>query len=90
MSFALGPGHSPSERLCPVEFQLTYPGTRISTMEEVFDFVQCADPTHKIHWNIESKINAANPNQTREVDDFVQKQHAIFVASPYMGQITVS
>ena len=28
--------------------QLTYPGTRISTLEEVFEFVECADPEHLI------------------------------------------
>ena len=58
-------------------------------MEEVFDFVECADPTHKIQWNIESKINAQHPNQTLGVADFVYKQHAIFAASPYKPLITV-
>ena len=69
--------------------QLTYPGTRISTMQEVFDFVSCADPEHRILWNIESKINAAHPNQTLGVQDFVQKQNEVFVNSPYHSSITV-
>ncbi|EIN13659.1 PLC-like phosphodiesterase [Punctularia strigosozonata HHB-11173 SS5] len=68
--------------------QVTYPGARISTMQEVFGFVECADPTHQIQWNIESKINAAQPNCTRSVDDFVTRQHAIFAGSPYRHSIT--
>ena len=73
-----------------IAFQLVYPGTRISTLQEVFDFVECADPSHSILWNIESKINAEFPNQTWGVDDFVLKQHALFDASPYKSSITVS
>lgn len=69
--------------------QLTYPGTRISTLQEVFDFVECADPSHQVQWNIESKINAMYPNQTKSVDEFVTKQHALFSASPYKSSITV-
>ena len=69
---------------------MTYPGTRISTLEEVFAFAECADPSHEILWNIESKINAQFPNQTRVVDDFVKEQHAIFSASAYRKSITVS
>jgi hypothetical protein len=69
--------------------QLIYPGTRISTLQEVFDFVECADTSHQILWNIESKINAMYPNQTLSVEDFVQKQHAVFDASPYKSSITV-
>lgn len=84
----------PSPLLIPEVFflaalQLTYPGTKISTMQEVFDFVSCSDPDHQILWNIESKINAAHPNQTRSVEDFVTKQHAVFAASPYYNAITV-
>jgi hypothetical protein len=63
--------------------QLIYPGTKISTLEEVFEFADCADPWHQIRWNIESKINPVNPNTTLGVDDFVTKQHAVFVASSY-------
>ena len=69
--------------------QLVYPGTRISTLQEVFDFAECADPTHQIQWNIESKINAMFPNQTLGVEDFVQKQYELFSASPYKSSITV-
>ena len=69
--------------------QLTYPNTSISTLQEVFDFVECADPAHQILWNIESKIDARFPNLTLGVDDFVQKQHAIFSNSPYKNAITV-
>ncbi|TFK76789.1 PLC-like phosphodiesterase [Pluteus cervinus] len=77
-----------SERLPTFPIQLTYPGTRISTLQEVFDFVSCADPHHQIQWNIESKIDAQCPNLTRTVDDFVNKQHAVFKKSPYLGKIT--
>lgn len=70
--------------------QLTYPGTKISTLQEVFDFASCADPKHEIQMNIESKIDPAFPNNTRGVADFVTRQHALFVASPYRKRITVS
>jgi len=63
--------------------QLTYPGTRLSTLPEFFDFVACTDPQRKMHFNIESKIDPQFPNQTLGVQDFVQKQHADFVSSRY-------
>ncbi|OCH88607.1 PLC-like phosphodiesterase [Obba rivulosa] len=68
--------------------QLVYPGARISTLQEVFDFAECADPQHQILWNIESKINAQYPDRTVGVDIFVRKQHEIFAASPYKRSIT--
>ncbi|KAF7367231.1 PLC-like phosphodiesterase [Mycena sanguinolenta] len=77
-----------SQRQRDFPLQLTYPGTRISTLQEVFDFVECADPDHLVSWNIESKIDAAFPDRTVGVDVFVQKQHAIFAASPYKDSIT--
>ncbi|KAJ7225883.1 PLC-like phosphodiesterase [Mycena pura] len=77
-----------SQRQHNFPLQLTYPGTRISTLQEVFDFVECADPGHSMRWNIESKINALHPNQTASVDTFVKSQHAIFHASPYRHAIT--
>jgi hypothetical protein len=52
--------------------------------------VSCADLSHQILWNIESKINPQYPNRTTGVDDFVQKQHEIFISSPYYQSITVS
>jgi hypothetical protein len=70
--------------------QLSYPGTKLSTLAEVFAFSDCADPQHKIQFNIESKINAAMPQNTSGVNDFVTKQHAAFLASPYdLKSITV-
>ncbi|KAH7924020.1 PLC-like phosphodiesterase [Leucogyrophana mollusca] len=77
-----------SKRQGNYPMQLTYPGARISTLQEVFDFVECADPSHQTLWNIESKIDARHPNRTKGVHDFVRKQHEIFVASPYYGSIT--
>ncbi|KAL0072223.1 hypothetical protein AAF712_001148 [Marasmius tenuissimus] len=67
---------------------MTYLGTRISTLEEVFDFVECADREHQIRWNIESKIDPVFPNRTKSVQEFVEKQHEVFVRSPYRYQIT--
>ena len=70
--------------------QLTYPGTKISTLREVFNFAECADPHHQISWNIESKINPIFPSKTRGVADFVNAQHKEFVESSYsLSQITV-
>ncbi|OJA18797.1 hypothetical protein AZE42_00855 [Rhizopogon vesiculosus] len=78
-----------SKRQTDFPHQLVYPGARVSTLREVFDFVACADPSHQILWNIESKINPQYPNRTAGVDDFVQKQHEIFLSSPYYRSITV-
>ncbi|KAJ7293197.1 PLC-like phosphodiesterase [Mycena rebaudengoi] len=77
-----------SKRQNDFPFQLTYPSTRISTLQEVFDFVECADPEHLMQWNVESKIDAEYPTRTANVSDFVRKQHAIFAASPYRHSIT--
>ncbi|KAI0757351.1 PLC-like phosphodiesterase [Daedaleopsis nitida] len=77
-----------SKRQYGYPMQLTYPGTRISTLEEVFDFVKCADPARQIMWNIESKIDAHYPNRTKGVEEFVRKQHAVFEKSGYKEAIT--
>ncbi|KAH9891050.1 PLC-like phosphodiesterase [Cubamyces lactineus] len=77
-----------SKRQRNYPMQLTYPGTRISTLQEVFDFVSCADPKHEVLWNIEAKIDAQYPQRTRGVTDFVEKQHEVFRNSPYKGSIT--
>lgn len=57
-------------------------------MSEVFDFVSCADPKHQMMFNIESKIDAEHPNNTVGVYEFVTRQHAAFMASPYRYSIT--
>ncbi|KAI0768633.1 PLC-like phosphodiesterase [Trametes elegans] len=77
-----------SKRQHGYPLQLTYPGTRISTLQEVFEFVGCADPQHEVLWNIESKVDARFPNRTRSIADFVEKQHAVFARSPYKDAIT--
>ncbi|EGO02809.1 hypothetical protein SERLA73DRAFT_102799 [Serpula lacrymans var. lacrymans S7.3] len=77
-----------SKRQINYPMQLTYPGAQISTLQEVFDFVECADPSHQMLWNIESKIDARYPNRTLGVREFVQKQHDIFISSPYLKSIT--
>jgi hypothetical protein len=79
-----------SKRLTNFPLQLTYPGTKISTLREVFEFAQCADPQRQISWNIESKIDPVLPNKTRGVADFVSRQHKEFLDSSYsLSQITV-
>ncbi|KAI8983416.1 PLC-like phosphodiesterase [Trametes punicea] len=77
-----------SKRQHGYPLQLTYPGTRISTLQEVFDFVSCTDPKYEVLWNIESKIDAQHPNRTLGVADFVEKQYEIFKNSPYRHSIT--
>jgi len=77
-----------SKRQTNFPHQLVYPGVKISTLREVFDFVACADPSHQILWNIESKINPQYPNRTAGVDDYVQKQLEIFISTPYYRSIT--
>jgi glycerophosphoryl diester phosphodiesterase len=57
-------------------------------MTEVFDFASCVDPAHRVKWNIESKINPVQYNQTKGVKDFVTLQHAAFKKSPYYKSIT--
>ncbi|TDL28770.1 PLC-like phosphodiesterase [Rickenella mellea] len=77
-----------SKRQDAYPLQLTYTGTRISTLEEVFAFAECADPQRQILWNIESKIDALHPNRTLGVQDFVRKQYEIFAGSNYNNVIT--
>ncbi|KAF9270547.1 PLC-like phosphodiesterase [Marasmius fiardii PR-910] len=76
-----------SQRQSNFPLQLTYPGTRISTLRELFDFVDCADPQHQIRWNIESKIDPVFPNRTKSVHEFVRKQYEAFSQSSYRYQI---
>ncbi|KAG8751165.1 hypothetical protein FRC12_012560 [Ceratobasidium sp. 428] len=77
-----------SERLDGFPLQLTYPGTKISTLPELFSFLDCADPLHQVDLNIESKVDAQFPNLTRSPEDFVKLQYDLFKKSEYYGQIT--
>lgn len=77
-----------SRRLAGYPMQLIYPGSKISTLQEVFDFVSCADPQRQVHWNIEAKIDGLHRNMTFDVDEFVTKTHALFVKSEYKDKIT--
>lgn len=72
-----------SKHVLDIPMQLAYPGTKISTLKELFDFMACADPERQVRFNIESKIDAIIPNATHSVDDFVKLQHAVFVESGY-------
>lgn len=81
--------HTP-RLLSELALQLTHPGTKISTLGELFQFAKCADPNRSINWNIESKINPVLANATRSVTDFVTLQNKEFVKSGYkLSQITV-
>ncbi|KAG6866867.1 hypothetical protein C0991_008803 [Blastosporella zonata] len=78
-----------SERLNDFPLQLIYPGAAIPSMQEVFDFVACADPKRRIQFNIESKIDPTAPTHSRGVVDFVNLQHDVFKKSGYpMESIT--
>ncbi|KAF9267066.1 PLC-like phosphodiesterase [Marasmius fiardii PR-910] len=77
-----------SERQIGFPLQTTYPGTKLSTLEELFAFVDCVDPKHTVSLNIESKVNPIMINQTRSPEDFVRLQHELFKKSPYYHKIT--
>ncbi|PBL00918.1 PLC-like phosphodiesterase [Armillaria gallica] len=77
-----------SQRLDDFPQQLVYPGTKVSTLKELFDFVECVDAEHRMLFNIESKIDADHPNRTRSVDDFVEYQYATFSNTPYLDSVT--
>ena len=70
--------------------QLTYPGTKISTLAETFEFVSCVDKKREIKWNIESKVNPVDLSSTRSPEDFAKAQEKVFVKSGYkLDKITV-
>ncbi|CAA7258745.1 unnamed protein product [Cyclocybe aegerita] len=78
-----------SARLLGFPLQLSYPGTKLSTLDELFEFATCVDTKRELQWNIESKINPISRTSTRGVDDFVTLQHQAFVKSTYkLSQIT--
>jgi len=68
--------------------QLTYPGTRIPTLQELFDFLDCADRQHRILLNIESKVDLLHPERTPDIQALVKKQYDFFASGPYYGSIT--
>lgn len=78
-----------SQRQHDFPLQLTEPATKISTLAEMFAFVNCADPKGTVNFNIESKLDPAYPNLTRSVEDFVQLQLKEFkVSGVKMERIT--
>ncbi|KAB5594275.1 Glycerophosphoryl diester phosphodiesterase [Ceratobasidium theobromae] len=77
-----------SERLDGFPLQVLYPGTKISTLPELLSFLDCADPSHDVELNIESKVDAQFPNLTRPPEDFVDAQYKLFKSSKYYGKIT--
>lgn len=68
-----------SLRLDGFPLQEVYPGTKIATLQEMFDFVKCATD-EPVLFNIESKINPEQRNLTRSPEDFVAAMGKIFVA----------
>ncbi|KAH6917974.1 PLC-like phosphodiesterase [Coprinopsis sp. MPI-PUGE-AT-0042] len=78
-----------SIRLPNFPLQLTYPGSKISTLKETFDFVRCVDKKREVKWNIESKVNPVDQTSTRSPEDFAKAQEAAFVSSGYaLSKIT--
>ncbi|KAI5888168.1 PLC-like phosphodiesterase [Schizophyllum commune H4-8] len=70
--------------------QRTYPGTKLSTLGELFDFVSCVDPARTVSFNIESKVNhtLVTGYNTKGVNAFVTAQYAEFQKSGYLDRIT--
>ncbi|KAL1698463.1 PLC-like phosphodiesterase [Schizophyllum commune] len=70
--------------------QRTYPGTKLSTLSELFDFVSCVDPEHTVSFNIESKVNhtLVTGYNTKGVNAFVTAQYVEFEKSGYLDRIT--
>ena len=66
-----------------------YPGTKLSTMDEMFDFVDCAtsDP---VLYNIETKVNPEKANATRSPEDFIAIMDKSFAKkdATFMDRIT--
>lgn len=68
-----------SLRLDGFPLALTAPGTKLSTVEEMFDFVECATDA-PVLFNIETKINPDFRNETRSPEDFVAAFAAVLSA----------
>ena len=56
-----------------------YPGIKLATLPEMFDFVQCATD-EPVLFNIESKINPDFANETRSPQDFVDIMGGVFAS----------
>ncbi|KAK9893671.1 PLC-like phosphodiesterase [Cystobasidium minutum MCA 4210] len=67
-------------------FQLLYPGIKLATLEEFFDFVTCTGTP--VLYNIESKVDAVFPNYTQGPEVFVEKQLATFQKYGLVDHIT--
>ncbi|WWC86085.1 uncharacterized protein L201_000956 [Kwoniella dendrophila CBS 6074] len=60
-----------TQRLDSFPFQEVYPGTKLSTLSEMFDFVSCATD-EEVLFNIETKVDGDYHNLTRSASDFVK------------------
>ncbi|KAL8276519.1 hypothetical protein RQP46_011067 [Phenoliferia psychrophenolica] len=69
--------------------QITAPGTKLSTLIEFFDFVDCATD-NPVLFNIESKVDGDYRNFTRSPEDFVDAMAAVFkpMGAAMMDRIT--
>lgn len=78
-----------SKQLDGFPLALTVPNTTLSTLAQLFDFVDCATDS-PVLFNIESKINGDHHNETRSPEDFVAAYAALFEprGAEFMDRIT--
>lgn len=67
-------------------FQLLYPGIKLATLPEFFEFVTCTGVP--VLYNIESKVNAVYPNYTQSPEVFVREQLKTFRKYGLVDHIT--
>ncbi|KAK4698697.1 glycerophosphoryl diester phosphodiesterase, partial [Phenoliferia sp. Uapishka_3] len=66
-----------SVRLDGFPLAVTVPGTKLATLEEMFDFVACATDA-PVLFNIESKVDGDFHNLTRSPEDFMEALTAVY------------
>ncbi|KAL7414954.1 PLC-like phosphodiesterase [Mrakia frigida] len=67
-----------SQRLVGFPLQVTVPGTKLSTMDEFFDFIHATD--EPVLFNIESKVDGDFHNLTRSPEDFAEAMAKTYTA----------
>ncbi|WVF70063.1 hypothetical protein IAT40_004850 [Kwoniella sp. CBS 6097] len=76
-----------SLRLDGFPLQEVVPGTKLSTLSEMFDFVSCATD-EEVLFNIETKIDGDFHNLTRTPEDFVQAIGDVYEQYNMMDRVT--
>ncbi|CED84305.1 plc-like phosphodiesterase [Phaffia rhodozyma] len=76
-----------SLRLDDFPLQITVPGTKVSTLEELFEFVKCAT-SEPVLYNIESKVDGDFRNLTRAPEDFVAAYETLYKKWNLIDRIT--